>query len=145
MKLTSNFASGHQIPEKYTCTGEDISPPFTFDDVPAEAQSLVIVMQEDSGEGIVHWLLYNIPAATKWMAEGDIPEGAVEGLCTNNTIGYGGPCPQYFKGQQHYRFKLYALDVYLQINHGADFKLIKTQMEGHILNIAELKAFCPGD
>ena len=94
MRITSTaFEPEGDIPSRYTCDGEDISPPLAIEDLPPETVSLVLVMDDpDAPMGTWdHWLAYDIEPRTQ------IPE-AVEGLGTPGTnswerTGYGGPCP----------------------------------------------------
>jgi len=54
-----------------------------------------------------------------------------------NKLGYGGPCPP--KGPAHrYVFKLYALDITLDLKPGATKKEVLKAIEGHIIGYAEL-------
>jgi phosphatidylethanolamine-binding protein (PEBP) family uncharacterized protein len=47
MKLTSPvFNHNDPIPTPYTCDGSDTSPPLQFEDVPSEAASLVLIMED---------------------------------------------------------------------------------------------------
>lgn len=137
MKLTSKFANGQQIPKKYTCEGDDISPPFTFDDVPAGTKSLVLILTVNVENPPVHWHVINIPAGTKWVGEGELPPGGINATCSDNTLGYGGPCQRY-DGDVTYAFRLFALDTMLNLAHTARFEETAAAMEGHILATAEL-------
>ena len=140
MKITSVFGQNQPIPIKYTCDGDDISPSLTFDDVPDQAQSLVLIftaIEPDVSPAIL-WHVFNIPPHTKWVAEGKVPNGAIEGLCSDDTFGYSGPCPKYFKNAQQYIFKLFALDAVLDLPNRSSFQTVEKAMEGHILGTAEL-------
>lgn len=127
------FAHGERIPTRYTCDGEDRSPPLAWGDLPAGTQSLALIMDDpDAPMGTwVHWVLYDIPP------EGDgLPEGVrgvgVEGTNSWRRTGYGGPCPP--PGKPHrYFFKLYALDTRLNLPPGATKAQLERAMQGHIL------------
>jgi len=139
MKITSTaFENNASIPQKYTCDGEDVSLPFTIADVPEGTQSLALVSDDpDSPSGTwLHWTLWNIDPATTALAEGVIPEGAVEGTQSFGDIGYGGPCPS--SGTHRYFFKLFALDTILDLPRGATLDELNKAMDGHILEKAEL-------
>jgi Raf kinase inhibitor-like YbhB/YbcL family protein len=141
MKITSVFGQNQPIPVKYTCDGEDISPSITFDDVPHGTQSLVLIfmaIEPAVTSPAILWHIFNIPPNTKWMAEGTIPDGAIEGLCSDNTYGYSGPCPKYFKNAQQYIFKVFALDGLLDLPNRSTFQTVEKAMNGHIMDTTEL-------
>jgi hypothetical protein len=140
MKLSSPaFADGGDIPAKYTCDGDDVSPPLQIADVPDDAEALALVMDDpDAPMGTFdHWLVWNIPADTTEIPEGTEPEG-VQGKTDFGRLGYGGPCPP--SGTHTYRFKLYALDEELDLAEGADKKQLSRAMEGHVMAEVMLKA-----
>ena len=133
MKLTSPaFSDGGNIPSKYTCDGENISPPLEISDVPSGTQSLTLVMDDpDAPIGTFdHWLIWNIPADTKTIAEGCEPSG-VGGITGFGKIGYGGPCPP--SGVHGYKFKLYALSKKLDLKGGFGKKALESAMKGNII------------
>ncbi len=130
------FEDESDIPVQYTCDGADISPPLQIEDVPAEAVSLVLVMDDpDAPMGTWdHWVAYDIAPTT------EIPE-AVEELGTSGTnswdrTGYGGPCPP--SGTHRYFFQLFALDVELGWEPGADKTSVLEAIHDHILSEASL-------
>jgi Raf kinase inhibitor-like YbhB/YbcL family protein len=145
MQLTSTaFAEGTAIPAKYTCDARDVSPPLKWSGVPASAKSLVLIADDpDAPVGTwVHWVLYDLPAATNELAE-DLPKsqhvtgGAKQGLNDFKRVGYGGPCPP--RGKPHrYFFKLYALDILLDLKPGLTKKDLEHAMEKHILAQTQL-------
>ena len=138
MKLTSSaFQHNGSIPSEYTCDGSDLSPPLTISDVPASAKSLALVMDDpDAPVGIWdHWIVFNIPPSTKEIAKGKEPNG-VAGRNSWGKTGYGGPCPP--SGAHRYLFKLYALDIVLNLPKGSAKKDIEREMKGHIITKAEL-------
>lgn len=147
MKLASEaFKSGDQIPAKYTCTGEDISPPLSVKNVDPDAETLVIVVDDpDAPAGVFdHWLIWNIPADTS-LIPAAIPQkekvkaldGAVQGTNGFGELGYRGPCPP--GGSEHtYRFNLYALDQKLGLKPRTKKEKLLEAMEDHILDRALL-------
>ncbi len=138
MQLKSSaFADGGSIPSKYTCDGQDISPPLQISGVPDGAESLALVMDDpDAPTGTFdHWLVWNIPPDTTDIPEDTEPEG-VQGRTDFGNLGYGGPCPP--SGTHTYRFKLYALDARLDLAEGARKADLESAMEGHILGQAGL-------
>jgi len=139
MKLTSEaFEEDGRIPEKYTCDGEDVSPPLNIHDVPEGTESLVLVMDDpDAPMGVFdHWLVWNIPPDTEKIEEGRQPRG-VAGKNDFGNLGYGGPCPP--SGTHTYRFKLYALDYKLEFGKGVTKKDLQNEMEDHILEMTMLR------
>lgn len=134
MQLTSSaFAPNQPIPSKYTCDGEDASPPFTIADVPAGAKGLVLIVDDpDAPRGDwVHWTVWNIAPDTREIIEGTIPTGAMQGMTDFGRTGWGGPCPP--SGAHRYQFKLYALDVELALPPSSRKSDIERAMAGHIL------------
>jgi len=139
MEITSPaFGNNQEIPAKYTCDGKDVNPPLSFVYVPAEAKSLVLIMDDPDAPGgtWVHWILYDISRQTKSIAEHSIPAGAEQGITIFGKIGYGGPCPP--SGTHHYHFKLYALDTQLSFISAPKKADVEQAMKGHILAQDEL-------
>jgi Raf kinase inhibitor-like YbhB/YbcL family protein len=139
MKLSSNqFENQGQIPAKYTCDGQNISPPLEIKEIPENAQSLVLICDDpDAPAGTwVHWTLWNIEPNDNKIEENTKPQNAIEGITSFNSIGYGGPCPP--SGTHRYFFKLYALDVKLELDQNSKIEDLEKNIEGHILESAEL-------
>mgnify|MGYP003394717907 CR=1 FL=1 len=140
MKITSLvFKNNDKIPAKYTCDGENINPPLTISGVPEEAKSLVLIVDDpDATRGYtwLHWTLWNINPDTKEIAENSVPNGATQGKTDFGKSGWGGPCPP--SGSHHYFFKLFALDVILELPCGASLDELQKTIEGHILEKVEL-------
>lgn len=140
---SSAFAHETSIPVKYSCDGENVSPPLAWTDPPGDTMSFALINDDpDAPVGIwVHWVLYNIPAETRELGE-DIPaqdafgDGSLHGQNSWGRRDYGGPCPP--GGTHRYFFKLYALDTVLELGAGADTQTLTAAMEGHILAVAEL-------
>jgi Raf kinase inhibitor-like YbhB/YbcL family protein len=136
---SSAFADGQAIPVRYTCDGDDLSPPLSWAEPPAGTQTLALVVDDpDAPMGTwVHWVLFNLPAATRSLSEG-VPAGeslAVGGLQGANSwkrVDYGGPCPPQ-GSTHHYVFKLYALDTSLDLSAGATKGDVEKAMNGHVL------------
>jgi Raf kinase inhibitor-like YbhB/YbcL family protein len=137
MKLTSpEFKNGKSIPKRFTSDGADINPALDIEDIPAEAKSLALIVDDpDAPRGTwVHWVLYNIPVTAR-IEEDSSPGG--QGLNDFGEIGYGGPSPP--SGTQHrYFFKLYALDTELALGGRVNKRAVEDAMEGHIVDKAEL-------
>lgn len=146
MKIKSSaFDPNQKIPAKYTCDGENINPPLIFKDIPAEAKSLVLIVDDpDAPKGIwLHWTCWNINSKTKEVIENSVPRSSVQGLTDFGNIGYGGPCPP--SGSHRYFFKIYALDKVLDLPEGATHWALEKAMEGHIIDKAELVGIYPKD
>ncbi len=140
MLLTSTaFANGSSIPRKYTCQGDNLPPPLAISDVPAGTQSLALLMDDPDVPPSVradrmwdHWVLFNIPPATRTLQE----TSGTLGANTSGTQAYAGPCPP--DREHRYYFKLYALDCSLPLQAGATKKQVEEAMRGHILAEATL-------
>ncbi len=138
------FSAGETIPKKFTCDGPDVSPHLKWNDPPANTQGIALIMDDpDAPAGTwVHWVLYDVPADARELPEGvpkqeQLSSGARQGRNDFGKIGYGGPCPP--PGKPHrYFFKLYALDVKLNLKAGATKADVERAMKGHILAPAEL-------
>lgn len=147
LKLESPaFAPGAAIPVRYTCDGEDVSPPLRWSGVPSDAKSLVLVVDDPDAPDPanpqrtwVHWVIYNLPPATAELAEDGasaLPAGTRQAHNDWERPGYGGPCPPI--GRHRYFHKLYALDVVLPDLGRADKAAVLAAMRGHVLAEAEL-------
>ena len=141
------FAHNGDIPSLYTCEGKDISPPLAWSDVPADAKSLVLIVDDPDAPDpeaprmvFVHWLLYNLPPNSAGLPEAvkssELPAGTLEGVSDSRRTGWGGPCPPI--GRHRYLFKLYALDLVLPNLHKPTKPALLKAMEGHIIAQAEL-------
>lgn len=150
MKITSSaFENNGNIPSKYTCDGEGVNPPLSFSEIPATAQSLVLIVDDpDAPSGtFVHWTVWNIDPKTTGIAENSIPAGATQGMTSYGKEGYGVPCPPISgsasggqmppSGVHRYFFKLYALDTKLYLPAVRADSLEKA-MIGHTLAQAEI-------
>jgi len=140
---SSAFAPGEAIPRKYTCDGEDISPPLAWSNPPQDTQSFALIADDpDAPMGTwVHWVLYNLPAEARSLPqaispEAELPDGSRHGNNSRPRLGYAGPCPP--SGTHRYFFKLYALDTVLDLTAGASKEQLLQAVEGHILAQAEL-------
>lgn len=146
MKLSSPCFPPHtKIPCTYTCDGENINPPLKIETVPANAKSLVLIMDDPDIPEFVkkkfnievwdHWIVFNIPPTTTEISE----EKNLLGVLGRNTGGknaYSGPCPP--DKEHRYFFKLYALDTMLDLKEGVSKKEVEEAMKRHIIAQAEL-------
>lgn len=139
-----SFSQGQPIPTKHTCDAEDISPALQWNEVPEVAKSIALICDDpDAPMGTwVHWVLYDLPATETSLTENvekkeELPNGAKQGRNDFKKIGYGGPCPP--KGNPHrYFFKLYALDIALNLKSGATKSDVENAMKGHIIAQGQL-------
>lgn len=141
------FENGGDMPSKYTCEGDDIAPPLVWSGVPADARSLVLIVDDPDAPDPaaprmtwVHWVLYNLPPETSELAEGvtvaALPAGTLEGINDWKRSGYGGPCPPI--GRHRYFHKLYALDTLLDNLDMPRKAQVEAAMQGHILAESQL-------
>ncbi len=137
------FPAGQPIPTLYSCRGKNISPPLAWSGAPATTKSFGLILDDpDAPSGTyVHWVIYNIPAASKGLPESvpgsvKLGDGSLQGTNSSGGTGYTGPCPP--SGTHHYHFKLYALDAVLSLSSGATKEQLLAAMHGHILAQGEL-------
>ena len=137
------FQEGGMIPSKYTCDGQDISPPLKWAGVPEGAKSIALISDDpDAPMGTwVHWVMWNIPPSVHELAENvppdpDLPDGSRQGITDFRRPGYGGPCPP--SGVHRYYFKVYALDTMLDLPSSARKADLLKAMKGHILAEGQL-------
>src|SRR5919201_6750487 len=150
MSLTlesSAFRANGEIPRKYTCEGNDTSPPLSWSGAPSGTKSFALIVDDPDAPDPkapqrtwVHWVLYDIPATATSLPEGaksgNLPSGTKEGRNDWKRTGYGGPCPP--TGRHRYFHKLYALDAVLPDLNSPTKAELEKAMEGHILARAEL-------
>lgn len=145
-KVTSSaFSHNGEIPTKYTCEGENISPPLEWKGAPEHTRSFVLMIVDPDAPDPenpktlwVHWILYNISAETTLLSEHleRLPTGVKAGVNDWHKKVYGGPCPPV--GRHRYFHKVYALDSQLpDLNYPTRAQL-EHAMEGHVLAQAEL-------
>jgi Raf kinase inhibitor-like YbhB/YbcL family protein len=143
-ELTSvAFSQEEAIPTRYTCDGENISPPLGWGDPPQGTTSFALISDDPDAPGgtWVHWVLYNIPADARVLpeaipAEDELLDGSRHGENSFGRLDYGGPCPP--SGTHRYFFKLYALDSVLDLESGANTETLLQAMEAHVLGETEL-------
>ena len=133
--------TGGDIDVKYTCQGEDVSPPISWKPVPGAAGYALIVYDPDAPRGVfIHWLIYNIPSTVSSLPEGVPPAPltklGLQGLNDFHRLGYGGPCPP--PGPpHHYHFLLLALDSKLDLRPGATARELLEAARGHVIAYGE--------
>lgn len=136
------FEKNASIPAKYTCDGEDINPPLLISGVPENTKSLLLILEDPDvpknlrEDGMWnHWIRFNIPPDTAEIREG-VESIGVAGRGTSENLKYHGPCPP--DREHRYFFKLYALDIMLDLQEGADKEDVLKAAEGHIIDKTEL-------
>lgn len=136
MKLGSTeFQHNQSIPKKFTCEGEDVNPTLIIEDLPQEAKSLALIMDDpDAPIGTwVHWVVFDIPIINR-IEENSIP--GKQGINNAGHKNYHGPCPP--SGTHRYFFKIYALDTLLNLKEGISKGALEKAMQDHILAKTEL-------
>ena len=137
------FYHGELIPARYTCDGEDLSPPLEWTNAPDNVRSFALIADDpDAPVGTwIHWVLYNTQGETEGLTEGvasnpELPDGRRHGQNSWGRMSYGGPCPP--GGTHRYFFKLNALDGMLDLTPGATKDQLLQTMEGRIVGRTEL-------
>jgi Raf kinase inhibitor-like YbhB/YbcL family protein len=148
LKLSSAaFADQGEIPSRFTCEGEDVSPALGWSGIPPGTKSLVLIVEDPDAPDPAaprmvwdHWLLYNLPADAAGLAEAvrlaELPAGTLEGVNSWGRTGYGGPCPPI--GRHRYFHRLYALAERLPDLNGPEKAELLRSMAGKVIAQAEL-------
>lgn len=139
------FGEGEAIPVRYTCEGEDLSPPVAWSGVPEGAQSLALICDDPDAPGgtFSHWAVFDMPPSLEGLAEGysrpDKPGTYGTGINDFDRPGYGGPCPPTGHGTHHYHFRLLALDVD-RLELGSEYAVadLEKRLRAHLLAETEL-------
>jgi Raf kinase inhibitor-like YbhB/YbcL family protein len=138
--LTSTaFEHEGPIPRRYTCEGEDVSPPLAWSDVPDGASSLALICDDPDAPisgSFVHWVAWAIDPSSGGLDEGQ--PAPSEGSGGFGETGYRGPCPPPGNGPHRYFFRLSALDSELELAPGASREELESAMQGHVLESTEL-------
>ena len=142
MKLeSSSFENGGTIPKKFGYKNGNVSPSLIISEIPESTKSLALIMDDPDAMGAVgkvwvHWVLWNIPKDVAKINENSVPENSIEGETDFGEIGYGGPAPP---DKEHtYIFKLYALDIILNLDSGSTKTDVEASMKDHIIDEAKL-------
>ncbi|MFN8309671.1 MAG: YbhB/YbcL family Raf kinase inhibitor-like protein [Chitinophagales bacterium] len=135
LSVTSEaFKNNGKIPREYSCQGKEVNPPLAISNIPGEAKSLVLIVEDpDAPKGVFdHWVMWNIP-------NGSIAENSAPGVEGSNSAGskkYKGPCPP--NGKHRYFFKVYAIDILLDLPAGSAKMTVLESIKGHIVAQGEL-------
>ncbi len=138
--ISPAFSDNAAIPARYTCEGDDVSPPLSWSGAPPATRSFVLIVDDPDAPDPkaprmtwVHWVVYDLPATATGLAEGveSLPGHAKVGLNDWKRSGYGGPCPPI--GRHRYFHKLYALDKEIGELESPTKQDVLDAMQGHIL------------
>ncbi|WP_192384709.1 YbhB/YbcL family Raf kinase inhibitor-like protein [Mesorhizobium silamurunense] len=142
---SSSFANSTTIPRRFTCDGEDRSPPLGWTGAPAGTRSFVLLCDDpDAPAGIWHhWAAYDIAADCVELAEGAAQHAGKQGFkqATNDfrRPGYGGPCPPHRHGRHRYHFRLLALSIdHLPLGNDPSCQAVEREARMHLLAEAVL-------
>jgi Raf kinase inhibitor-like YbhB/YbcL family protein len=146
MKLESPvFEHEGNIPQKYTCDGEDVSPPIMWTEVPTNARTLALICDDPDApqKDFSHWVVFNIPSGSGALPEHvaasqELADGTRQGKNDFGKLGWGGPCPP--SGTHRYRFTLYAVDTELGIPASSSKNEVEGALKGHVIDTAQLRA-----
>lgn len=139
--LTSSaFSEGNSIPSKYTCDGNDISPPLNWTGAPQNTKSFVLILDDPDAPGGTwdHWVVYNLSSNSSGLTENlqTLPAPAQTGKNSWGREKYNGPCPP--DREHRYYFTLYALDANLQLSKGPTKNQVEAALKNHLLDKATL-------
>jgi len=139
------FKDGEHIPVKYTGDGRNVSPPLTWNGIPAKAASIALIVHDPDAPrpgGFTHWVVFNLPVGSNGLPEGvpvreRLENGVTQGRNDAGRQGYLGPAPPPGK-PHHYHFMLYALDQPLRLGSNAGWQQVLEAIKGHVLDEAEM-------
>jgi Raf kinase inhibitor-like YbhB/YbcL family protein len=135
------FADGGEIPSRFTCDGEDVSPDLTWEGAPPETAALALVVDDPDARGWVHWVVFDLTGTSSGgIAEGvsTSPDAPPQGTNDFRRVGWGGPCPP--SGEHRYVFRLLALDEPLGLTGAPRAAEVLAAAEGHVVGEAHLTA-----
>lgn len=146
LRLTSAaFRQGDNIPKKYTCDGDNISPPFAWSGVPEGTRSFLLVCDDPDAPSVIfhHWAAFDIPPHWRGLKEGHGAESVTNGFrqATNDfgKPGYAGPCPPRSDKPHRYHFRLSALsEASLPAESSATCLEVITLANSYVLEFVEL-------
>ena len=148
--VSSVFSNGSRIPVNYTCDGLNYSIPLYISNVPSNAKSLMIVIEDLNAPGgvFIHWVLYDVPPNITELPQGIpaqyyVPGIGYQGINDFGSVGYGGPCPP--PGPPHeYVVIVLALNKELPPSNESDFNLIRSISVGDIVGYGVLIGYYGG-
>ena len=142
---SSAFEEERRVPARYTCDGQDLSPPLSWSDAPPDTNSFALICSDPDApmKTWYHWAIFDIPATVDHLDEGVAKGARVDGwrqaVTDFGRAGYGGPCPPKGHGEHHYRFHLLALRVpALAVPEKAHCRYIERAAAPHVVGEAVL-------
>lgn len=143
LKILSKM-NGEFFDRDFTCDGNDFSPALEWSELPENAKSLILIMDDpDAPMGtFVHWVIYNLDPTSSGLPE-NLPKieskenTFTQGINDFRRVGYGGPCPP--RGNPHrYYFHLYATHIERDLKPGLKKKDLMKMIEHHEIEHAEV-------
>jgi len=144
--LSPAFQNQGEIPKRFTCEGDNISPELSWQEAPKDTKSFVLIFHDPDApgrNGFTHWILYDIPSGINRLRE-NVPKEAQladtgrQGRNDSGEIGYTGPCPP--SGRHRYYARLYALRERLNLPAGPNATEVQNALHSKIIEQAELMA-----
>lgn len=128
---SSAFDDGDPVPVRFTCDGENASPPLSWSGIPGNAVEIAVLVDDPDapGEPFVHWMLYGLPIGETHLREGEVPAGALQGTNDADVEGYSGPCPPPDDDAHRYRFAVVALGGPSELDPGASPEAFREMLE----------------
>ncbi len=125
------FADTGTIPKRYTCSGENVSPPLEWSRLPARTKEIAVLVEDLDADGFAHWIVLGIPPRVDRFAEGSAPAGSVETENGFGDRGWGGPCPPEGDLPHRYVFAVYGLDEPLGLEADASQRQVHAAIREH--------------
>jgi Raf kinase inhibitor-like YbhB/YbcL family protein len=127
------FPDAGTIPKRFTCSGEDVSPPLEWSKLPGRTREIALLVEDLDAEGFAHWIVLGIPPSVDHLAEGSAPAGSVEAENGFGDRGWGGPCPPEGDDPHRYIFAVYGLDDALELGEDASKSQVHAAIREHAI------------
>jgi Raf kinase inhibitor-like YbhB/YbcL family protein len=135
--ISAPWRDGAEIDPRYTCAGEDVAPALLWSPAPAGTIEIAITMADDDRPDQVHWVMAGLPASLSALAEGQVPEGAIQAANDFGTVGYAGPCND--PGTvDTYRFTVHVLAQQMELGDGAAGAALRLAVEAATFASADI-------
>jgi Raf kinase inhibitor-like YbhB/YbcL family protein len=146
---SSAFLEGGPIPVRYTISGEDISPPLTWGNLPSGTREVVLVLEDydvPMPRPMVHAIVHGLGPEIEGLAEGALPSRNAAGLDPAPRLGkngmgqerYDGPAALPGHGVHHYVFQVFALSRALEFESAPGKKELVEAMKDFVLGVGRL-------